>query len=100
MDAKTCFRSMCADLQRQLNPDDISANLYSAGLLSMSERDEVNNVMLTSQKRATILLTAVERAIHIDPKNFSTFLGILDKIYRYRPIASQARSEFILKGYV
>ena len=94
MDAQTCFRSMYADLQSQLNPDDTSANLYSAGLLSMSERDEVNNIMLTNHKRATILLSAVERAILIDPKNFSIFLDILDTINRYRPIASRARGEW------
>ena len=95
MDAKKCFRSMYADFESQLNPADISANLYSAELLSVRERDEVNNIMLPIHTRVTTLLSAVERAILIDPKNFSTFLDILDKTPKYKLIASQARGEWL-----
>ena len=94
MDAQSCFQAMFADLQSQLNPDDISAHLYSAALISPSERDEVNNHMLPNHARITKLLGAVETAIRIDAKNFSTFLNVLDKTPRYRPIARQARGEW------
>ena len=94
-----CTLFSCID---HLNPDDISANLYSAGLLSKLERDEVNKIMQAIHTRVTTLLSAVERVILIDPKNFSTFLDILDQTHKYRPITSQARGEwlFILKGCV
>ena len=93
---------MVADLQSQLNPDDISAHLYSAALLTQTEYDEVNNFMLPNHTRITKLLSAVEKAIHIDAKNFSTFLNVLDKTSRYRPIARRARGKWfsILNVYI
>ena len=101
MDAHSCFREMLADLQSQLNPDDISAHLYSAALLTATEHDEVNNRMLPNHARITKLLSAVETAIRIDAKNFSTFLNVLDITPRYRPIARRARGEWfsILNEY-
>ena len=98
MDAQSCFREMFADFQSQLNPDDISAHLYSAALITL---DEVNTQMLPNQARITKLLSAVEKAIHTDAKNFSTFLNVLDKTPRYRPIARWARGEWftILNEY-
>ena len=101
MDAQSCFQAMFADFQSQLNPDDISALLYSARLLTPSEHDEVNNRMLPNHARITKLLGAVETATRIDANNFSTFLNVLDKTPRYRPIASQARGEWftILNEY-
>ncbi|KAL5482064.1 hypothetical protein EMCRGX_G022345 [Ephydatia muelleri] len=91
MDAQSCFREMVADLQSQLNPDDISVHLYSAALLTTSELDEVNNHMLSNHARITKLLSAVGKAILIDANYFSAFLNVLDKTPRYRPIARRAR---------
>ena len=101
MDAHSCFREMVADLQSQLNPDDISVHLYSAALLTRTEYDEVNNHMLSNNERITILLCAVETAILIDTENLSTFLNVLDITPRYRPIARRARGEWfsILNEY-
>ena len=102
MDAQSCFQAIFADLQNQLNPDDISAHLYSDALLTLTERDEVNNQMLPTHVRITKLLGAVETAIRIDAKNFSKFLNVLDKTPRYRPITRQARGEWssILNDYI
>ena len=102
MDAQSCFREMVADLQSQLNPDDISVHLYSAALLTTSELDEVNNHMLSNHARITKLLSAVGKAILIDANYFSAFLNVLDKTPRYRPIARRARGEWfsILNEYI
>ena len=102
MDAQSCFQAIFADLQSQLNPDVISAPLYSARLLTPSEHDEVNNHMLSDHKKITKLLSAVEKAIRIDARNFSTFLNVLDKTELYKPIASRARGEWfsILNEYI
>ena len=102
MDAQSYFRELLADLQRQLNPDDISGHLYSAALLTQSEHDEVNNTTLSDRVRITKLLSAVEKAIRIDAQNFSTFLNVLDKTPQYQPIARRARSEWfsILNDYI
>ena len=74
----------------------------AAALLTPTEHDEVNNCMLPNYTRITKLLSAVEKAIHIDAKNFSTFLNVLDKTPRYRLIASRARGEWfsILIEYI
>ena len=68
------FKSaMFADLQSQLNPDDISGYLYSAGLLTKIEHEDVNLQILASHQNVTKLLTEVEKAIHINPKHFWVF---------------------------
>ena len=94
MDAHDCFMALFADLQSQLNADNISGYLLSAALLTKSEFEEVNHNMRTNHEKVTKLLLAVEKAIHIDRNNFSTFLDILDKVDLYKPIASQARGEW------
>ena len=102
MDALNCFRAILADLKDQLSADNISAYLYTDGLLTQSEFEAVNHIMHTSDMKITILLSAVEKAIHIEPQNFSKFLDNLDRIDKYRPIASRARGELlsIVKEYV
>ena len=87
-----CFKAIYADLINQLNPDDITAELFSAGLLTNSEIDEIDNFMLTPRKRMSVLLRAVHRSIFIDPANFSTFLNIVDRIDRYKPIVEKAKN--------
>ena len=102
MDALNCFQAIVADLQNKLNADDISAYLYSAQLLTPTQFEEVNHNTSTNHVKLIKLLSAVEKAICIDRQNLSKFLDILDKIDLYRPIASQARGEWlsIVKLYV
>lgn len=89
---ETCYRAIYADLQKEVNPDDIAAKLFSAGLLTESEIDEIENIVLTQRQRMSILLRAVRRSINVDPKNFSTFLNILDTTDRYKPIVARANN--------
>ena len=96
------MKKLCMVGCRGGNPDDISAHLYSAALLTPIEHDEVNNRMLSNHARIIRLLSAVEKAILIDANYFSAFLNVLDKTPRYRPIARRARGEWfsILNEYI
>ena len=98
MDAQSCYRSMYADFQRQLNPADISADLYSAGLITETELEDVINLMHSDTVRAAAMLKAVGRAINIEPGNFLKFLDILERVDRYKVTAQRARGKlfFIL----
>lgn len=95
MDAQACFQSMYGDLQRQLNSDDISGYLFSAGVLTMIDLGKINNIMFNNHMKVTELLDAVARAINRDTSNFSKFLDSLDKVLSYRAIASRARGEWL-----
>eukprot|EP00731_Ephydatia_muelleri_P016662 Em0009g1086a len=84
---------MYGDLQRQLNSDDISGYLFSAGVLTMIDLGKINNIMFNNHMKVTELLDAVARAINRDTSNFSKFLDSLDKVLSYRAIASRARAK-------
>ena len=89
---KERFRAIYAGLQSQLNPDEITGKLYSKGLLTMCEKDEINNSTCASTKRMAKLLDIVERAIHANGANYETFLDILDSIPQYKPIVEKERN--------
>lgn len=86
---KRRFRAIYADLQNKLNPDDIDAELFSAGLLTESEMDDISSEH-TKRKKMSILLSAVRRSIALDPAKYNTFFGILDSIDKYKPIVAKA----------
>ena len=86
-DAKKHFKKFYSTLNEAINPDNITAKLYSARVLTEHERDEASNHMYTVHQRATKLLAAVERAISVNHENFTTFLDILETIDVYQPIA-------------
>eukprot|EP00731_Ephydatia_muelleri_P023387 Em0015g970a len=75
-------------LLKALNPSNITAQLYSAKMITSSERDSVDNTMHNMDERNTQLLSAVERAVSADPSNFAKFLGILNDIPTYRPLVT------------
>ena len=93
MDAQTCFRSMYADFQKQLNPAEISGDLFVAGLITETEQEEMNNLMHPARQRATTMLAALQRAIKINPGNLTKFLDILDTVVLYQDIAKKARGK-------
>ena len=93
MDAQSCFQSMFADFQRQLNPADISADLYSARLITVTELEDVDNCMHSVPVRASAMLKAVGRAINIESGNFLKFLDILERVDPYKVTAQKARSK-------
>ena len=85
-------------LHKVLNPSDIVATLYSAGVITSSDRDSVNNAMYTLDERNTKLLSAVERAVSANPDNFAKFLGILDNIVTYKPIVAKVLYQSVPPG--
>ena len=93
MDAQTCFRSMYADFQKQLNPAEIAGDPFVAGLITETEQDEMNNAMHSDRQRATTMLAALQRAIKINPGNLIKFLDILEKVALYQDIATKARGK-------
>ena len=93
MDAQSCFRSMYADFQKQLNPAEISGDLFVAELITETEQEEINNTMLPQRQRTTMMLAALQKAIKINPGNLSKFLDILDTVPLYKDIAKKARGK-------
>ena len=93
MDAQTCFQSMYADFQKQLNPAEISGDLFTAGLITEAEQQDMDNLMHPVRQRATTMLAALQRAIKINPRNLAKFLDILDTVVLYKDIATKARGK-------
>eukprot|EP00731_Ephydatia_muelleri_P023388 Em0015g971a len=87
-EAKERLRGSYYIILKALNPSNITSQLYSAKMITSSERDSVDNTMHTMDERNTELLSAVERAVSADPSNFAKFLGILDDIPTYRPLVT------------
>lgn len=53
---------------------------------------EINNKQ-TMQGKNMALLEALKRAIHIDYKNFSMFLNILEAVGTYKPLVLRINAE-------
>ena len=85
------FQSFYARFLVTLNPDDITPELYSAKMITRSERDEANNEIAINRQRMIKLLAAVERAISADCVNFSKFLDILNKFPIYERLVMDIR---------
>ena len=90
-EAKERLRGSYYIILKALNPSNITSQLYSAKMITSSERDSVDNTMHTMDERNTELLSAVERAVSADPSNFAKFLGILDDIPTYRPLVTTGK---------
>ena len=76
-----------------VNPDDVTAKMYSEGLISVTERDGINIPGLTMQKRTSTLLEALERAIMCDEIKFIIFLNILEDVNKYKLLVDNIRAE-------
>ena len=76
-----------------VNPDDVTAKMYSEHLLSSAEREEINSTALIMQKRKLALLAALERAINCDQNNFIIFLNILAEVNKYQALVDNIRVE-------
>lgn len=81
------FRTLYADILEQINPDDIAAELYSKSLISLADREDVDNLMHSGHSRATVLLNAVERAVKADHNNVMIFVEVLHCIPKYKELA-------------
>ena len=78
------FRIVYATLTKALVPDEITPALFSEGLISNFEKNEINVQGQTQEQKATKLLAAVQRAIHAEQNNFYTFLKLLNKHKKYK----------------
>ena len=92
---KSVFQTFYQELVEQLNPDDITANLYAEKIISVNERDRADNETLTMQKRNKVLLNALERTIDYD--TFSKFLNNLDKCDKYKTLVDKIRCTLNVK---
>ena len=65
-------KKLYADFEKSLNPDDITAKLFSQRVITETEMVEINSQKTTWEKNKA-LLEALERGIYIDHNNFTTF---------------------------
>ena len=72
----------------------MSAQLCAAGLLSLEQKEQVENEKVSSiEDRSAKLLMAVERVIKLDDtkKKFDDFLGVLDKFSKYQELVKKLK---------
>ena len=86
------FKKYYADFCTKLNPNDITAKLYSADIISNKEKDEV--IFGGPRQKAEILVNTLERAVMKDCNNFTTFLDILWKDGTYKKLVEDIWAEF------
>ena len=83
------FRKKYDLLSETLTPDDITAKLYSRGLISASEKEDIEVAEVPLKRRTAKLLAAVERAIKTEPDNFYTFLKVLNGHLKYKKLVEK-----------
>lgn len=74
----------------------IATDLYSQGVLTAPERDQVQNMMLTTDQRTSYLLKFMEVHIRRDPRALHMLLGTLKNEPAFQYIADKL--EGALKG--
>ena len=83
-DVAETFRLHYYQLSKTLKPDDITAKLYSTGLISQADKGDIEVTGQSLQHKTAKLLDAVERAINAEPNNFYTFLKVLNRHQIYK----------------
>ena len=90
------FRKKKSLMKRSIyDPSDLATQLYSAGVITKSIEDEVNDSHgLTRKQRCHILLSAVERKIHVSPRStFKKFARCLSREATYKDLADELFEE-------
>ena len=90
--AESIFKTYRADFCKKLNPNDITAELYSANVISKSESEEIISAQ-GGQRAATVLVNILERAVMRNYKNFTTLLGILRNVGVYKQLVEEVYAE-------
>ena len=90
--AVAAFKKNFAKLKCAINPDDIVAELYSANLISIGDKNSICNQHNSTDQRMMILLNAVEKAITMNHTTFETFLKILSSIDKYQHLVKEIKS--------
>ena len=91
MEAESIFVRFYSKLRENVDPDEISGDLFATHVITKSEKAAVDIQMFTPQARMDKLLAAVQRAININAQNFETFLDVIGKEGRYPDLADEMR---------
>ena len=78
------FRHHYSKLSEQITPEDITGKLYSSGLISQHEKEEIQVAGQPKNHMTSKMLDAVERAIKADDDKFYTFLKLLNVHRKYK----------------
>ena len=72
------FAEYYKKLMDTVNPDDITAGLFTEHLISDKEKEEITHQMYVSTVRMDKLFSAVKRAITVKNENIYIFLNVLE----------------------
>ena len=88
------FRDHFADLFESIqNPTTLSVRLYSAGLLSLEIRNKIlSRGVLVDSEKVSVLLVAIETAIHQNSSNYHKFVEALEKDSSMQHLCGKLRS--------
>ena len=82
----TAFRSRFEDLVIGItDPSTVAVKLYTKGMISQNQLEEVTRGAATTKPTNTTLMLAVQRKIEVDSKHFNVFCGILleEPVFEY-----------------
>lgn len=82
------IRNCYETLTRGINPDDLTAALFAAEVISNAQKEDASNYMMPKGKRTAMLVDAVASAVENDPSNFHKFLRILKREAAFARIAA------------
>ena len=81
-----------SELRKCVAPDDIAADLLTRHVITDGEKADVDVMMFPIPVRMDKLLSAVQRGIRVDKKNFHTFLEVLTENARYKALADRMKA--------
>ena len=92
MDEGKVLVKFYARLRCDVTPGDICAALYAKNVITAEEKADIEHIMTANVPvRMDKLLTAVNRGIGIDKKNFHIFLEVLDMRDAYKPLVARIK---------
>ena len=75
-----------------VNPNDITAALFTRHLISDKELEEITHQMYTPTDKMYKLLSAVKSAITIKNENIDIFLNVLESFEKYKSLVVEMRA--------
>ena len=88
------LRSCYKDLVKEItDPSALAVDLYSQGVLSASERDQVTQATLTISQRNEHLLRFLEARIASDRTTFDKLVGVLESEEAYSGLARKLKEK-------
>ena len=89
---RRAFKECMPLLERVLNADDMATNLFSKGVITHTDLEEVN-AKATRGGKAKALVNAVYANLATNPDNFRTFVGVMKREGAYEKLASRLEGE-------